>query len=82
MLSATVLPSPETASAMGANSSLMLNRDFESSGTSTAGPVKDLQDYSQWVHLVGAMLRGGFTPEEAGKIAGGNYMRIFRAAVG
>jgi membrane dipeptidase len=41
-----------------------------------------LQDYSQWVHLVGAMLRGGFTPDEAGKIAGGNYMRIFRAAVG
>ena len=23
-----------------------------------------------------------FTAEEAGKIAGGNYMRIFRAAVG
>ena len=41
-----------------------------------------LQDYSQWVHLVGAMLRGGFTPDEAGKIAGGNYMRIFRATVG
>jgi len=41
-----------------------------------------LQDYSQWVHLVAAMLRGGFSPEEAGKIAGGNYMRIFRAAVG
>ena len=41
-----------------------------------------LQDYSQWVQLVGAMLRGGFSPEEAGKIAGGNYMRIFRAAVG
>jgi len=41
-----------------------------------------LQDYSQWVHLVGALLRGGFTPDEAGKIAGGNYMRIFRAAVG
>jgi len=34
------------------------------------------------VQLVAAMLRGGFTPEEAGKIAGGNYMRIFRAAVG
>jgi membrane dipeptidase len=34
------------------------------------------------VHLVAAMLRGGFTAEEAGKIAGGNYMRIFRAAVG
>ena len=29
-----------------------------------------------------AMLRGGLSPEEAGKIAGGNYMRIFRAAVG
>jgi membrane dipeptidase len=41
-----------------------------------------LQDYSQWVHLVAAMLRVGFTPEEAGKIAGGNYMRVFRAAVG
>ena len=41
-----------------------------------------LQDYSQWVHLVEAMLRGGFTPDEAGKIAGGNYMRVFRAAVG
>ena len=41
-----------------------------------------LQDYAQWVELVAAMLRGGFTPEEAGKIAVGNYMRIFRAAVG
>ena len=41
-----------------------------------------VQDYSQWVHLVAAMLRGGFTPEEAGKIAGGNYLRIFRASVG
>ncbi len=41
-----------------------------------------VQDYSQWTHLVAAMLRGGLTPEEAGKIAGGNYMRIFRAAVG
>jgi membrane dipeptidase len=34
------------------------------------------------VHLLAAMLRGGFTAEEAGQIAGGNYMRIFRAAVG
>jgi membrane dipeptidase len=41
-----------------------------------------LQDYAQWVELVAAMLRGGFTPEEAGMIAGGNYMRIFRVAVG
>ena len=36
----------------------------------------------RWVHLVAAMLRGGFTPDEARKIAGGNYLRIFRAAVG
>jgi membrane dipeptidase len=41
-----------------------------------------VQDYTQWAYLVAAMLRGGFTGEEAGKIAGGNYMRIFRAAVG
>ena len=41
-----------------------------------------LQDYSQWVNLIAAMLRGGFSSAEAGKIAGGNYMRIFRAAVG
>ena len=32
--------------------------------------------------LVAAMLRGDFTKDDAGKIAGGNYMRIFRAAVG
>ena len=25
-----------------------------------------VQDYAQWVHLVAAMLRGGFTPDEAG----------------
>ena len=44
--------------------------------------VRCVEDYAKWVHLVAAMLRGGFTPEEAGKIAGGNYLRIFRAAVG
>jgi membrane dipeptidase len=41
-----------------------------------------LQDYSQWVNLIAAMLRGGFTSEEAGMIAGGNYMRVFGVAVG
>jgi membrane dipeptidase len=34
------------------------------------------------VHLVAAKLRGGLAAEEAGKIAGGNYLRIFRTAVG
>jgi membrane dipeptidase len=51
-------------------------------GTDQQVAAGSLQDYSQWVHLVAAMLRGGFKPEDAGKIAGGNYMRIFRAAVG
>ena len=51
-------------------------------GTDQQVAPGSLQDYSKWVYLVGAMLRGGFTPEDAGKIAGGNYMRIFRAAVG
>ena len=51
-------------------------------GTDQQVAPGSLQDYSQWVQLIAAMLRGGFTPEDAGKIAGGNYMRIFRAAVG
>ena len=41
-----------------------------------------VQSYGEWVQLVDAMLRGGLTPEEAGKIVGGNYLRIFRASVG
>jgi len=56
--------------------------DHVSIGTDQHVTPGSVQDYTQWVHLVAAMLRGGFTPEEAGKIAGGNYMRIFRAAVG
>ena len=51
-------------------------------GTDQQAAPGSLQDYSQWVQLIAALLRGGFTPEDAGKIAGGNYMRIFRAAVG
>ena len=51
-------------------------------GTDQQVTPGSLQDYSKWVQLVAAMLHGGFTPEETGKIAGGNYMRIFRAAVG
>ena len=56
--------------------------DHVSIGTDQQVAPGRVQDYAQWVQLVAAMLRGGFTPEEAGKIAGGNYMRIFRAAVG
>jgi membrane dipeptidase len=56
--------------------------DHVSIGTDQQVNPGSMQDYTQWVQLVAAMLRGGFTPEEAGKIAGGNYMRIFYAAVG
>jgi membrane dipeptidase len=56
--------------------------DHVSIGTDQHVTPGTVQDYTRWVHLVAAMLRGGFTPEEAGKIAGGNYVRIFRAAVG
>jgi membrane dipeptidase len=56
--------------------------DHVSIGTDQQTNPGALQDYAQWVQLVAAMLRGGFTTEEAGKIAGANYMRIFRAAVG
>jgi membrane dipeptidase len=56
--------------------------DHVSIGTDQHVTPGAVQDYTQWVHLVAAMLRGGFTPEEAGKIAGGNYMRVFRVVVG
>ncbi len=56
--------------------------DHVSIGTDQQVSPGSVQNYAQWVHLVAAMLRGGFTQEDAGKIAGGNYMRIFRASVG
>ena len=56
--------------------------DHVSIGTDQHVTPGSVQDYSQWVHLVASMLQGGFTADEAGKIAGGNYLRIFRAAVG
>ena len=56
--------------------------DHVSIGTDQFDSRGCVEDYTRWVHLVAAMLRSGFTTEEVGKIAGGNYMRIFRAAVG
>jgi membrane dipeptidase len=56
--------------------------DHVSIGTDQFDPRGCVEDYTRWVHLVAAMLRGGFTAEDAAKIAGGNYMRIFRDAVG
>ena len=55
--------------------------DHVSIGTDQQVSPGCVQDYAQRVQLVAAMLRGGFTSEEAGKIAGGNYIRIFHAAV-
>jgi len=59
----------------------VLGVDHVSIGTDQQVAPGSLQDYTQWAQLVAAMLRGGFTPEDAGKIAGGNYLRIFHAAV-
>jgi membrane dipeptidase len=56
--------------------------DHVSIGTDQFDSRGCVEDYTRWAHLVMAMLHGGFTAEEAGKIAGGNYIRIFRAAVG
>jgi membrane dipeptidase len=60
----------------------VVGADHVSIGTDQQVAPGSVQDYAKWVELAAAMLRGGFTPEEAGKIAGGNYLRIFRAAVG
>jgi len=60
----------------------IVGADHVSIGTDQFDARGCVEDYTRWVHLVAAMLRGGFSPEEAGKIAGGNYLRIFRAAVG
>src|SRR5205085_6037921 len=56
--------------------------DHVSIGTDQFDARGCVEDYTRWVHLIAAMLDGGFAPEDVGKIAGGNYMRIFRAAVG
>jgi membrane dipeptidase len=56
--------------------------DHVSIGTDQHVTPGAVPNYAQWVQLVAAMLRGGFNPEEAGRISGGNYVRIFRAAVG
>jgi membrane dipeptidase len=56
--------------------------DHISIGTDQLDARGCVADYTRWVYLIAAMLRGGFTADETAKIAGGNYLRIFRAAVG
>ncbi len=36
-----------------------------------------LQDYGNFARVVDALLQKGFTAAEAGKLAGGNFVRIF-----
>jgi membrane dipeptidase len=51
-------------------------------GTDQQTAPGSVQDYAAFAHLVDAMLRAGFKPDEAGRIIGGNYVRIFEAASG
>ncbi|MBV9829110.1 MAG: membrane dipeptidase [Alphaproteobacteria bacterium] len=60
----------------------IVGTDHVSIGTDQFDSRGCVADYTRWVHLMAAMLRGGFTAEETAKIAGGNYLRIFKAAVG
>ena len=51
-------------------------------GTDQQTVPGSLQDYAAFTALVEAMLRAGFKPDEAGKVIGGNYVRIFAASAG
>lgn len=55
--------------------------DHVSIGTDTATTPGLFTEYDNFTRLVAAMLRGGFTPADAAKIAGGNYVRIFASSV-
>jgi len=56
--------------------------DHVSIGTDTASTPGLFSEYDHFPRLVDAMLRGGFTPADAAKVVGGNYLRIFAAATG
>jgi membrane dipeptidase len=56
--------------------------DHVSIGTDQLDARDCVEDYTRWVHLVAAMLRGGFTPRGDRQDRRRHYMRIFRAAVG
>jgi membrane dipeptidase len=50
-------------------------------GDASAAPGL-LRKYDDFTRLVDAMLRSGFTPADAAKVVGGNYLRIFTASAG
>jgi len=56
--------------------------DHVSIGTDTSSSPGLFPQYDHFTQLVDAMLRGGFTPADAAKIVGGNYLRIFAASTG
>ena len=60
----------------------VVGADHVSIGTDQQVAPGSLQDYAQFGRLVEAMLRGGFTPADTGKVIGGNYLRIFAASAG
>jgi membrane dipeptidase len=51
-------------------------------GTDTSRGTGLFLRYDHFPQLVDAMLRGGFTPADTAKIAGGNYLRILAASAG
>jgi membrane dipeptidase len=51
-------------------------------GTDQLATTGVFPEYDEFTRLVDAMLRGGFTPADAVKVIGGNYLRIFAASVG
>jgi membrane dipeptidase len=55
--------------------------DHVSIGTDASASPGLFPAYDNFTALVDAMLRGGFTPADAAKIVGGNYLRIFAASV-
>jgi len=58
----------------------LVGPDHVSIGTDQSGRSGSVPDYSRFLPLVDAMLRGGFTPADTAKIVGGNYLRIFAAS--
>ena len=56
--------------------------DHVSIGTDQQTNPGSLQDYGNFGRLVDVMLRSGFTPADAGKLIGDNYLRLFAASVG
>ena len=56
--------------------------DHVSIGTDQRTAPGSLPDYAVFTTLVGAMLRAGFRPDEAGKVIGGNDVRVFAASAG